>query len=270
MLLLATLLWGLSYSIQTLGAGTLGSFTIVFFKGFGGVLLLIPILMMKKKIGREELKEGFLIGLLAFFGCILQQRGMELSAVSKASFITALYIVVVPLIESFSGKKVKSSIWLAIFIALIGLYFLCFSSSFTLQTGDILLLLCSVFFAFQIVLTDRYTIKSDPIVLTFVGQSTICIFSSIIMFVMEKPTAAQIGGSIWLILYIALMSGLVAQTIQNSFQKDVGPSLASLLMSFESVFGALFGWFILHQVLSIKELFGCALVFIAILIAELK
>ena len=268
MLLLATLSWGLGYAIQTISADQLKTFTIVFFKGIGG-LILIPLLIKgKKKIGKREVLGGSLIGTITFVGCILQQRGIELSTVSKSSFITALYIVFVPLIETFRGKKPGMRILAAVGTALVGLYFLCISGTFSLNVGDLFLLAGSFFFAVQIIQIDRYSRECDGIVLTFVSQMTIAFLSGIVMVFIEKPSMVQISQSLFPLFYLAVISGGMAQSIQIVFQKDVGASLASLIMSMESVFGAAGGWLLLHQTMNGREIFGAILVFIAVLIAE--
>ena len=268
MLFLATLMWGLSYSIQSISSENLGPFTIVFFKGLGGFVLLPMLISRKHRFTTKEILSGMAIGTAAFLGCIFQQLGIENSTVSKASFITTLYIIFVPLIEWTSGKKISKKILISVGLALIGLYFLCFSGTETFGIGDLYLLICSVFFALQIIFIDRYTRVYDPLALTFLAQMTVSLYSGILMCVLEKPSLQDISSSIFPILYIVFISGAVAQSFQVIFQKDVGASLSSLIMSFESVFGAIFGWIVLAQALSFKEIFGCVLVFIAIVIAE--
>lgn len=268
LLIAATLMWGLSYSIQSISASSLGTFTIVFFKGVGG-LFVFPYLIIKKiKLDKQTIIGGFLIGIVAFLGLVFQQMGIELSTVSKASFITSLYIIIVPILEIFNGKKPAKKLFLAILIALIGLYLLCFSGNYSFNVGDVLLLLCSLFFAFQIMFIDKYSRIKDSLALTFVSQGTISVLAFIVMLIKESPNFEVLATQILPILYMVFIAGMIATTIQIVFQKDCGPTLASLLMSFESVFGAIGGWLILNQVLSIKEIVGCILVFIAILIAE--
>lgn len=268
MLFIATLAWGLSYSIQSISSENLGTFTVVFFKGLGGLSLLPLLIINKHRFTFKEVLCGMAIGTAAFMGCILQQLGIENSTISKASFITSLYIIFVPLMERISGKKISKKIMISVGIALLGLYFLCFSKAETFGIGDLYLLICSVFFALQIILIDRFTRIYDPLALTFLAQSTVSLYSGIIMLIFEKPTMDAVMTSIVPLLYIVFVSGTMAQTFQVVFQKDVGASLSSLIMSFESVFGALFGWIVLSQNLSIREIFGCILVFIAIMIAE--
>ena len=268
LILLATLSWGLSYAIQTITADQLQTFTIVFFKGIGGLILLPLLIRGKKHIGRKELTGGVLIGVAASIGCILQQRGMELSTVSKASFITALYIVFVPLIETFRGKRPGMKMFAAVGIALLGLYFLCLSGKVSLNAGDPILLAGSFFFALQIISIDVFSRECDGVVLTYISQLTAAFLSGIVMVAVEKPTMLQISQSLLPILYLAMISGGIAQCIQIVYQKDVGPSLASLIMSLESVFGAAGGWLLLGQTMNGREIFGAVLVFVAVLIAE--
>lgn len=268
MLFIATLLWGLSYSIQSISSENLGTFTVVFFKGFGG-LAIVPLLIKKKHhFTLKEVLAGAAIGSAAFLGCVFQQLGIENSTISKASFITTLYIIFVPLMEMLGGKKIGRNIIISVGIALLGLHFLCFSGNEIFGMGDVYLLICSIFFALQIILIDRYTRIYDPLAMTFLGQITVSVLSGVLMLILEKPTMEAINASLIPILYMVFVSGALAQSFQVIFQKDVGASLSSLIMSFESVFGALFGWIVLSQALSLREIFGCILVFIAILIAE--
>ena len=270
MLGLTTLLWGLSYSIQAISAKDLGPFTTVFFKGAGGLFLSPLLIIQKKRITRREIIGGVLMGFFSFAGCLLQQLGIIYSTVSKASFITALYIVFVPLIEICLGQKVNKKIWLSVVIAIAGLYLLCMHSSGGINIGDLFLLIGSVMFGFQIIIIDRFVEDCDPLVLTFVSQTAVALFSFAVMIFREKVDLSAVANSSLAIFFIVFIGGLLAQCIQIRYQRDLDSSLASLLMSFESVFGALFGWLILHQVMSIREIFGCVLVFIAILIAETK
>lgn len=267
MLLFAAILWGLSYSVQVLCSG-LGTFAISFFKTVGGVVLLIIGLIKKERFNKKTILSGSLIGSIACAGVILQQKGLELSSAANASFITSLYIVFTPIISILIGKKPKSRIYLSILIALVGMYLLCINGEFVLRTGDILLVICAILFALQIILIDKFANDVDTIAFTAVQQLTGAVLTGIIMFVIEKPSISIVGNNILQIIYLSLLAGAGAQLIQNRFQKDVEPSLASILMSFESVFGAIFGWLVLNQILSLKEIIGCILMFVAMLIAE--
>jgi len=268
MLLLAAFVWGLAYSIQGITSKTLGSFTVTMFKGLGGIVLIPIAIKLKEHFDSKTIISGVLIGFVVFLGSVLQQEGISMSTASKASFITALYIIEVPIISLLLGKKQKPTIWLATLVAIVGMYFLCFTKGFVLQIGDILLLMASLCFAVQIILTEKYAGKCDVIALATVQQMTTGLLSAAIALVLEKPSVSQMI-LVWPnLLYTALLAGALAQTIQVIYQKDIEASLASLLMSLESVFGALGGWLILNQALSFKELLGCGLIFISILIAE--
>ena len=267
MLLLAALLWGITYSIQTLCNG-LGTFTIIFFKTIGSVLLLAIAIVKKERFTKTTILGGILIGAVACVGLVLQQKGLELSSAANASFLSALYIVFVPILSMFVGKKPKPKIYLAILVSLIGMYLLCINGEFVLKIGDILLLIGAIMFALQIIFIDKFINDVDPIAFTAVQQLVCSLFTGVIMLVVEKPSIISISENILQLLYISLLSGALAQVLQNRFQRDVEPSLSSILMSFESVFGAVFGWIILNQALSTKEIIGCVLMFVAMLIAE--
>lgn len=268
MLLVAALAWGFSYGVQGMVTSTVGTFSITFFKGIGG-LILIPIsMLLKERFTKRTIFAGVLIGITCFLGVVFQQKGIELSTASKASFLTSLYIVFVPIIGIIIGKKAKLKNWIGVAVALVGMYFLCINGKLVLGLSDIVLLICSVMFAIQIILTDKYASDVDPVALTAVQQLTVSFLSLILMIFVEKPQVTNIVSAIWPLVFVALIPGSFAQTIQVVFQRDVEANLASLLMSFESVFGAFAGWLLLNQTLSIRELIGCGLIFIAILIAE--
>ncbi len=269
MMIVATLMWGLSYSMQNLmSSSSFGTFTIVFFKGIGSIIFLPLFLTGKRKLTKRSLKGGFLIGIVIFLGCLFQQIGIETSTVSKASFITSLYIIFVPLFSMFIGKKVGKKIWISVAVALAGLYFLCMHSDASINKGDLYLLAGSSMFAVQIILIDHYVADCDPIALTLVSQMVLSFFALTAALFLETIRVSAIFENILPIFFIVFISGAIAQLIQTRYQKDLEPSLASLLMSFESVSGALFGWIILSQTLNMREIFGCVLVFIAILTAE--
>jgi drug/metabolite transporter (DMT)-like permease len=267
MILIAAISWGLAYSVQTI-MSDLGTFTITFFKCIGGLLLLAIALIKKAKFTKTTIIFGIIVGAINFLGCASQQKGLELSSTTNASFITSLYIVMVPLLGLFLGKKVNKKTWLAIVIALIGMYLLCISGEFKLRIGDIILVFAALFYALQIVFIDNKVGEVEPLPFAAVQQVTASILAGSIMIFVEKPNPSTLLSYWPLLAFLSLISGALSMFIQNRFQPDVGPTLASLIMSFESVFGALFAWIILNQALSLREIIGGALIFIAIIIAE--
>ena len=268
MLVLASMFWGLAYSVQSISSDTLGPYTIVFFKGAGGILLLIYALIKKEKTDKRTIFGSIMCGIVAGSGLTLQQKGIEVSTVSKASFITSLYIVFVPILGIFYKKTPKLKAWISVLIAAVGIYFLCGSSNFNFTAGDTYTLLGAICFAMQIMLIDKYSTAENSLMFSAISQTIISLVAGIMMIVFEKPTLADIGSCIIPVLYSLFIAGLYAQILQNKYQGEVDPTLASLLLSCESIFGTLFGWLILKQTLTLKEIFGCVLMLIAMFIAQ--
>ncbi len=267
MLLLAAFIWGIGFTVQSISADSLPAFTVVFFKSSGGFLLIPVAIILKQKFTKEAIVGGVISGSFLAVACFTQQMGIERSTVAKASFITALYIVFVPIIGMLMGKKIRKLVWAGVAVAALGMYFLCMNGSFSLGIGDIYLIICAVALAAQIIVIDKFADKVDPIPLSCVQSLVVCAMALAGM-IFEKPSVSVIV-SIWPVLaYAAVMSCAAAQTLQVVYQKDVEPTLASLLMSFESVFGVLGGFVFLNQTLSLRELFGCVLIFVAVLIAQ--
>ena len=199
------------------------------------------------------------------------------TAAGKAGFLTACYIILVPVISIFIGKKSAWNIWAAVAITVVGLYLLCINGSIAIQKSDGLILICSVLFALQILVIDHFVENTDPVRLSQIQFLTAGIISFVMMVIFEIP---KDGLSVWLshfatwdawsaILFAGVMSSGVAYTLQIVGQKGFNPTIASLIMSLESVFSVLAGWAILNQKLSSRELLGCLLVFIAVILAQI-
>lgn len=269
MLVLAALLWGIAYSIQSISASEFGPYTVTFLKFVCSIPLFIYCLITKREFNSRVVFGGILIGIIVLCGTFLQQMGIEKTTVSKASFLSALYIMIVPIMEFVLGNKPKIKTWIAILIALLGAYLLCINESLSLNIGDIFVFLGAIFWAIQIILINKLVKDSDPLSLASIQQLTALIIATILMLTKEKTSFSSLTNNmVFPILYTVFLSGFLAETLQTRFQKDVPASLVSLLLSLESVFGALGGWLILNQTLTIKEVVGCVLIFIAILIAE--
>jgi len=268
MLLLAAILWGGSYAMQKIMADSLGTFSIIFIKGFSGFLMLFFCFIFNREFSLRTISAGILVGLCNGTGLILQQLGLTTSNVSKVSFISGLYIIFVPLFMLLAKKKPKNQFWVAVIIACAGIYLLCMNESFILEFGDLITLVSTMFFALQIIFIHKYSEGVDFVAFCGIQQATVATISGIIMLILEKPEVSDFGSEILPSLYVMFASGLVAQLLQNKFHKDVDPNLASLIMSLESVFGALSGVLLLGTTLSPRELAGCAFIFVSILIAQ--
>lgn len=221
--------------------------------------------------GRMLLRGGVFCGIALFAASAAQQIGIGTTSTAKAGFLTALYVVLVPLLGVFFGRRPGVKLGICACISLAGLYLLCLAGhdTLTLTGGEWMLLLCSLLFAFQIMLVDHYSPRLDGVQLSFAEFFATAVLSTIFMFVFETPTFAQIQGAAVSIAYCGILSSGVAYTLQIVGQKELDPTIASMAMCMESVFSALAGWLILGQTLSSVELAGCALMFAAIIGAQI-
>ena len=292
-LLLASLIWGVAFVAQSEGGNAIGPFSFSCIRSFLAALVLLPVmkisdLRLGEKSKRPKTKEerkrlwigGSLCGVFLCLATNLQQVGLFLgSTTGKAGFLTAIYILFVPLLGIFFRRKCPWNVWLGVAIAVGGLYLLCLKENFSVQAPDLLLLLCGLLFSGQILAVDHFSPLVDGIRLSVIQHLLSGILSAFPMIFYDIFT---LSGSLsawaeaftslnaWIpLLYAGILSSGVAYTLQIIGQKQVNPTVAALLMSLESVFSALAGWVILRESLSVRELFGCALVFIAILLAQI-
>ena len=283
-LLLTAFIWGIAFVAQSVGMDYVEPFTFNGVRTLLGGIVLIPCIFILKKINPSAKKEekadkktlligGVLCGIALCVGSSLQQIGLAMYSaetnVGKAGFITALYIILVPLIGIFMKKKVGLTVWLGVLLAVFGFYFLCIKDGFSIEIADIIVLIGSVAFSFHILIIDYFADKADGVKLSCIQFFTCGLISLVIMFLFECPTWAGIWAARIPILYAGVLSCGVAYTLQIIGQKNMNPTVASLLLSLESVFSALAGWVILNQSLSARELFGCVLVFAAIILAQM-
>ena len=278
MLILTALIWGSSFVAQSVGMDYIGPFTFNAIRCIIGGIVLIPIIFIIDKVKKDSKSKdnnnqlilgGILCGIALFTGSTLQQFGISFTSVGKAGFITALYIVLVPILGIFFKKKVSLKIWLSVLISMIGLYLLCITENFSIGKGDLLVLFCAFFFAIHILLIDYFSPKVNGVKMSCIQFFVAGIISVLPMAFFENPTINSILSAWAPILYAGVLSCGVAYTLQIVAQKNTDPTVASLLLSLESVFAVISGWFILSESLSFKELTGCALVFIAIILAQL-
>lgn len=279
-LLLTALIWGCAFVAQSSGMDYVGPFTFQTSRSILGCLVLIPFIFandaVKKKNNTYEKQNpktlilgGILCGTALTVASGLQQYGMQYSTAGKGAFITAMYIVLVPILGLFMKKKVNPIIWISVILGALGLYLLCIKEDFSLGEGDIYLILCAVAFSFHILVVDHFSAKVDGVKLSCLQFGVMFILSAIFMFMTETPNMADIKAA-WLpICYAGIMSCGVGYTLQIVGQKYTEPTIASLLMSLESVFAVIAGIILLKEAPSAKEWLGCASMFAAIIIAQI-
>lgn len=303
LLALTAFIWGTAFVAQSVGMDYIGPFTFNGIRSFIGALTLVPCILIQKGIcgrdkraaqstsiierisGSEKVSEntidmhngnikelivgGLFCGILLFAATSLQQAGIKYTSAGKAGFITACYIVIVPLIGIFMKKTSGWKIWAAVVLALAGLYCLCITDGFSVGKGDVLILLCAIGFSAHIMVIDYFSPRVNGIALSCIQFLVCAVVSLPFMFSLEHPEMAAIL-SAWLpILYAGVLSCGVAYTLQIIGQRNANPTIASLILSLESCFSVLAGWVILHESLSIKESAGCVLMFAAIILAQL-
>ena len=285
-LLLTAFIWGVAFVAQSVGGDAVGCFTFNGVRSLIGAAVLLPVIAFLDKQKKKELGEdqflaqkgdkktlilgGISCGLMLCIASNFQQFGISFTTVGKAGFITAMYILIVPILGLFMKKKVGMKVWLGVILATVGLYMLCMTSeSFSLSKGDLLVLVCAGFFSLHILIIDYFSPKVDGVRLSCIQFFVCGLISTVIAFIFENPNLGAILSG-WLpILYAGVMSCGVAYTLQIIGQKNMDPTVASLILSLESVFSVLAGWVLLNQKLSVRELFGCVLMFLAIILAQL-
>lgn len=279
LLLVAAIIWGSAFVSQSVGMEYVGPFTFNCVRSLIGGIVLIPCIAIlnqgksKKKMILSEKKRlllgGACCGIALTTGSTLQQFGIMYTTVGKAGFITAFYIIIVPILGIFLGKKCGMSVWISVVIALAGLYFLCITDGFSIGKGDIYVFLCAIAFSVHILVIDYFTQFNDGVKLSCIQFFVCGIICFVPMVLFEHPEIGMILLAWKPILYAGVMSCGVAYTLQIVGQKHMNPTVASLILSLESVTSVIAGFLVLHQNLSQRELIGCGLMFVAIVLAQL-
>ena len=308
LLLLTALIWGAAFVAQSVSMDYIEPMTFIFLRSLIGGVFLLPCIWVfdhmggKRKCEEEErvaadhgekitgvalegqrakensyrwwtdtrlLSGGMICGLFLFAANCFQQTGIQYTTVGKAGFITSFYIIIVPLMGIFLKRYCGILTWVAVVIALAGLYFLCMNEALQIQTGDFLILISAFLFAGQIMAIDHFHTFLDGVKMSCVQFFTGAVLGGIAMLLFEEPQPGLIMQAAGPILYTGVMSTGVAYTLQIIGQKGMNPTMAALILSLESVFSALSGFVILHQVMSARELLGCVLMFVAIILAQL-
>jgi len=279
LLFLAAIIWGVAFVAQSVGMDYVGPFTFNCVRTLIGGIVLIPCIVflnrgkVKKKTNFTEKKRlllgGICCGIALATGSTLQQFGIMYTTVGKAGFITAFYIIIVPILGLFLGKKCGLSVWISVVIALAGLYFLCIMDGFSIGKGDIYVFLGAIAFSIHILVIDHFTQFNDGVKMSCIQFFVCGILCFVPMMLFEHPEISVILLAWKPILYAGVMSCGVAYTLQIVGQKNMNPTVASLILSLESVTSVIAGFLVLHQNLSHRELIGCGLMFIAIVLAQL-
>ena len=287
-LLLTAAIWGLGFVAQRVGSQFVGAFTFNGIRFAIGSLSLVPLIIFfnrknakKNSKSKEQdslkdqasLKEtliaGIAVGFVLYIAATLQQIGLTDSTAGKAGFITGLYMVFVPLFGIFLKHKVGLNSWVGVIVAVVGLYLLSIKQDFTIENGDRLILIGAIFWAIHILVIDKFSKRVDALKLSSLQFATCAILSLLTAFFTEEITIAGLRGSLIPILYGGLLSVGVAYTLQVVAQKNAKPSHAAIILSTESVFGAIGGALMLQEVMGSRELFGCVLIMGGILISQI-
>ena len=281
LMVVATMIWGLGFTFQSIGGASIDVFTLTFFRSvvasvfLGLIVLGIFIYKKVKNIPQDEDKKslflgGFLIGLSLVTAMGLQQVGINLEGAGKSGFITALYVVFVPIASLFFGKKLNIFVVIAIVFALTGLYLINVSDNqFTFTWGTAALIGCALTYTVQIMLIDYFSKKCDVIKLSLLQFSTATIISLPFMLIFGNSTMEGLKDAIPSILYLGIGSSGVAFTLQIVTQKHVNVTIASIIMSLESVFAIIFALIILHEQHTYLQYIGCGTIFIAVILSQL-
>lgn len=280
LLLLTAAIWGFAFVAQRVGSQFVGAFTFNGIRFALGSISLVPLIIYfnKKKKNESEnqisTKEtilfGALIGIILYIAATLQQIGLIYTTAGKAGFITGLYMVIVPIIGIFLKQRIGRNSWIGVALAVVGLYLLSINEDFSISFGDMLELIGSLFWAVHILAIDYFTKKIDPIKLSSIQFATCAILSMITALIFEDITVAGISSALVPILYGGLLSVGIAYTLQAVAQKDAKPSHAAIILSMESVFGAIGGALLLGESMSTRGLVGCALILGGIIFTQIK
>lgn len=279
---LTALIWGTAFVAQSVGAEYVPALAFNAARSVIAFFFLLALCAFMRSGRRRQGKPvtatrsrkdlllgGFWCGLTLGLASYLQQKGLETTSSGKAGFITALYIVLVPIAGVFMKKRVPKAVWLGVILAVAGLYCLCITESFTISSGDVCVMLCAFVFTAQILFVDHFAESVDGVELSCAQFFFVTVFSLAGTLLFEHPTWSGLGMAAGAILYAGLLSSGVGYTLQILAQKDANPTVISLLLSLESVFATISSALILGDRLSGKEYFGCALMLAAVVLAQL-
>ena len=276
--LLTALIWGTAFVAQSVGARYMGPFT---FNALRAVIAFVFLLCLcaVRRVARRNIPYasaswkdlavgGFFCGTALAVASAFQQIGLETVSSGKAGFLTALYIVLVPVLGLFLGRRAPKAVWFSVALAVAGLYFLCVTEQFSVTKGDLYLLLCALCFAVQILVVDHYSQRIDGVSLSCAQFLVMTLLCAPGILAEPLPPPELLMNCLWPVLYVGVFSSGVAYTLQILAQKDSDPAVVSLLLSMEAVFATLSGAIILHDRMTLREYLGCALMLAAVILAQ--
>lgn len=280
MALLGTaIIWGGAFVAQRSGMDSMGPFMYSFFRMLFAILALLPLMLITEKRNKKKEVEidkpkdvligGICVGIVYFIAANLQQIGLIYVDAGKTAFITALYILLVPIIGLFLKKKITRLNWVGAVVGVVGLYFLCIKDGFAIAGGDFIVLVGSLFWAIHILLFDYFTVRISAAKLVIMQSMVTAVLSLAVALFTEDISFGGFVDAIPTLIYSGALSAGVAFTLQAIGQKHANPITASIILSTESVFGAICGFIFLHEIMSGREFIGCGLMLVAIVVSQL-
>jgi len=275
LLLLTAAIWGFAMAAQRDGSQYIPPFTFLSIRYFLGGAALLPLMLRESKKAQQPLQKkealvGGLIGIVLFIASLLQQLGVRQTAAGKAAFLTALYVVLVPVLGIFMKKKTRLTTWLALILAIPSLYLLCVpeGEAFTLAPADGLLLLGAVFWALHILVTDQYAGHISALKLCTVQFFVVSILNAVPALLFESVSPDHLLRGLWAVVYCGLFSTAMGYTFQTIGQKHCRPAYAALILSLESVFGVISGALLLGETMALRGYLGCVFMMVAVVLAQ--
>lgn len=284
LLFLTATIWGVAFVAQSVGMDYVGPFTFLFARSLIGGIVLLPVVAVLHRSGPGHAGEtpadrrrarktlllgGVCCGAALCFASIFQQVGLLYTTVGKSGFLTACYILIVPLIGLLFGRKCGKLVWCGVALAIAGLYFLCLTDGFSVNLGDAITFVCAILFSVHILVIDYFSPRTDGVKMSCIQFFVCAAIAAAGMLLFEQPSLGALLAAWKPVLYAGALSSGVGYTLQIVGQKGMNPTVASLIMSLESVISVIAGWLILGQSLSGREIFGCVLMFAAIVLAQL-
>lgn len=277
LLLITAVVWGASFVSQSVGLDHMQPFSFNGLRSVIGGISLLPVIVFLRRREKHPLplaksvRSGLCCGTLLFIAGSIQQHAIQYTTAGKAGFITALYIIIVPILQLVTGQRPRRQVWICAFAAIAGFWFLSVKEGFDIGRGDLMMLCCAFFFAVHIIVIDRLNgDDTDPVVMACTQFFAVGLLSLPGALIFEHPTVSGVALSVVPLLYSGVAACSIGYTLQMVGQKTTPPAAATLIMSLESVFAVLFGWLLLHEQLSGREILGCALVFAAVIGAQIE